>query len=206
VSSHLLLSVTDWLIVIAGEGNFKPTPRAITERLVKLRQIAGPGANKLSISQGRGTANAPPVTPRKPRTAGGVSSGSGKRKRGKEPAIKPDPDAEEDTAVPEPASQDNGASPFKKGHVKMESDDINLADLNEDEESPSKRVRKQTSRPDMVVFQDDSEDSKKGHKYNTSSGSEFVPEKAKNESVGQENATKMDVAEDDEYNEEELWA
>lgn len=188
------------LTLAAGDANSKPTPRAITERLVKLRQMAAPNAtSKVSISKGGIAGSTAQVTPRKPRTPGkSASGGSGKRKRVEEVAIKAEPDAEDGVES-------------EKSQVKKEpgSDEITLADVEAlEEESPSKRVRKPTAHLNMVLFEDDSEDStqKNNHKRNisnNSSGSEYVPEDV----IDQENATKvkteMDVDDDETAN---LWA
>ncbi|KAL1968688.1 hypothetical protein VTN77DRAFT_1514 [Rasamsonia byssochlamydoides] len=178
-----------------GDGDAKPTPRAVSERLVKLRQMTQTGGTtKMSISSVGGSSA--PVTPRKARTpTKAASGGSTKRKRGAdEVAIKPDPDVENHTAA--------ALTPSKKGkgHVKRESDEITLPDLDAiEKESPTKRVRKAAvHHPDMVVYQDDSDENK--NEKLSSSGSEFVPEQAN--SVGKENAMKVE----DDDDESELWA
>ncbi|PYI03797.1 hypothetical protein BO78DRAFT_431850 [Aspergillus sclerotiicarbonarius CBS 121057] len=77
------------------EGAKGPTPRAIAERLVKLRQAArDSGGVEGHFSIGKGIKKASPATtPRKPRKAATAATpGSGKRKRG---AAKKDSDEEE---------------------------------------------------------------------------------------------------------------
>ncbi|OOF95897.1 hypothetical protein ASPCADRAFT_130223 [Aspergillus carbonarius ITEM 5010] len=70
----------------ASEGEERPTPRAITERLVRMRQTARASSGvdgHFSIGKGMKSSSAP-STPRKPRKSVPASTpASGKRKRGK---------------------------------------------------------------------------------------------------------------------------
>ncbi|KAL1984479.1 hypothetical protein VTN96DRAFT_9078 [Rasamsonia emersonii] len=175
-----------------GDADSKPTPRAISERLFKLRHLNGSTSGKLTVSS-VGTSSSAPSTPRKPRTpAQAESNGSRKRKRvSDEDTIEPDPDAE-DISAEAAAPVKKSSSPAKSVQgVKKEFDEIPLADLDMiEQESPSKRVRKQPPRLNMVVYQDESDEGNLN-----SSGTEFVPEEGASP-VGQENKIK---AEDDDW-------
>jgi hypothetical protein len=153
----------------AEDGGEKPTARAISERLVKLRQMGGTNGAKIPISKGPSV----PSTPRKKATPGeSVSGGSNKRKRADtvEPAVKPDPDADYDS------SPVNIGGPIKR-YVKKELEEISLADIKAIEHgTPSKRARKQTEHLNMTVYNDETSEEEKLHRVVSSSGSEFVPE------------------------------
>ncbi|KAL4890506.1 hypothetical protein BDV59DRAFT_204221 [Aspergillus ambiguus] len=84
------------------QGENRPTPRAITERLVRMRQMvkASPNNSDSHFSIGKGTAS----TPRKPRStpkaAGTTSTGKRKRRAKKRDEYEFDESADDQAAVP----------------------------------------------------------------------------------------------------------
>ncbi|KAL1848079.1 hypothetical protein Plec18167_008776 [Paecilomyces lecythidis] len=174
------------------EAASKPTPRAITERLVRMRaQVRSSGTGNFTIGSGKGSAAS---TPRKPRASGNKSAattpGSGKRKRSDvntNGSANGDDDGDEDMNVETPSKKQQKP---KRGHVKKESNDseITIPDLSTIEATPSKRTRTPAAcPPGMVVYQSEGEE-----KTIESSASEYAPEG----SVGQENSYIKDLDEE----------
>lgn len=171
------------LIRLAGtEPGSKPTPRAITERLVRMRaQVRASGTGNFSIGSGKASATS---TPRKPRAPSNKSAGntpaSAKRKRSDidDSAANSKGDAgDDDMKIDTPSKKEKP----KRGHVKKESNDseITLPDLGAVPATPTKRIRTPATCPaGMVVYLSEGE-----NKSIESSSSEYVPEG----SVGQEN-------------------
>ncbi|KAL2004825.1 hypothetical protein VTN00DRAFT_3098 [Thermoascus crustaceus] len=176
----------------------KPTPRAITERLVRLRQMVKSSGANFSIGEGKGT-------PRKPRSntsSAAATPASRKRKNAatpSDPAIMPEPTNSDggDTEVDESAVDTPSKKPqlkqeqpvrtgVKRRRVKQESSDseITLADIDSVDDTPTKRLRTPARLPtNMVVYEGNSEAESNAYE---SSVSEFIPEG----SVGQENEYK----------------
>ncbi|KAL2001445.1 hypothetical protein VTN02DRAFT_1761 [Thermoascus thermophilus] len=174
----------------------KPTPRAITERLVRLRQMVKSGGSaNFSIGKGKGT-------PRKPgsNTSSAVATPvSGKRKNAatpSKPAIKPEPanwdggdtEADDESAVDTPSKkprlkQEQPAwTPVNPCRVKQESSDskITLADFDGVDDTLTRRLRASARLPTNKIVYEGNSDAE-GNAYE-SSASEFIPEG----SVGQE--------------------
>lgn len=117
------------------------------------------------------------------------SGGSRKRKRvSDEATMKPHPDAE-DNSIEAITPIKKPSSPAQSVDGVKELDEMADLDMIE-QESPSKRIRKQPLRLNMVVYQDESDES-----HLNSSGTEFFPEEVAT-SVGQENGIK---AEDEDW-------
>lgn len=187
--------ITPILTQPAGtEAGSKPTPRAITERLVRMRaQVRASGTGNFSIGSSKGSAAS---TPRKPRAKSAATTpGSGKRKRSDANAnesVNGDGDEEMQADTPSKKQQKP-----KRGHVKKEStsSEITIPDLDTIAATPAKRTRTPAAHPsDMVVYQSEGE-----NKSIDSSASEYVPE----ETVGQENTYLKDI--DDEMD-VQAWA
>ncbi|EAU35309.1 predicted protein [Aspergillus terreus NIH2624] len=180
------------------KGDNKPTPRAITERLVRMRQIVKASSNGSDghFSIGKGTANSAASTPRKPRSTSTPKGGagpktpasSGKRKR-RNPYDDGDGDSDDDrVAVKMEADDlDLDATPSRKRPLQPAFAGLNLAQgvrvgttlklepRDEEgvfgvEESPSKRVRKASVLPPGMVSYDVDEDE------GETSASEYQPE------------------------------
>ncbi|KAE8356626.1 hypothetical protein BDV28DRAFT_144951 [Aspergillus coremiiformis] len=169
----------------------RPTPRAITERLVKMRQMAKASNNNteghFSIGKGTGTSTGNTVsTPRKPRksaTTTPKTPTSGKRKHGakSDAAIDDDGDAlvkEEGEETPRKKPLRPASAGVNQGQagvsLKAEpSDDVFM------EDGSPKRVRRASALPPGMVQTYDGDDSQTEL---DSSVSEYLPEDSLKES------------------------
>ncbi|RMJ27896.1 hypothetical protein PHISP_01239 [Aspergillus sp. HF37] len=167
-------------------GDATPTPRAIRERLVKIRKdIKATGAGDTHFSIGDGSAASTPVKPRAPKSSTGLATpASGKRKRTQTPASKKmqqndaDTDAEGengsdmdvDTPSKKPAS---GAQMLVKQEPGEETTAIAGAATASDAGSVTpKRDRKTTAHFNMVDYPSDNDGEVE------TSASEFVPDES----------------------------
>ncbi|KAL5365381.1 hypothetical protein BJX96DRAFT_12219 [Aspergillus floccosus] len=185
------------------KGDNKPTPRAITERLVRMRQIVKASSNGTEghFSIGKGTAKSVASTPRKPRSTSTPKGGagpktpasSGKRKRRNAYDDVDDGDSDDDRVAVKMEADDLGLdTPTKKRPLQPAFAGLNLAqsvrvgttlklEPRDDEgglfgvdRSPSKRVRKASVLPpDMVSYDDDEDDMVE---EGETSASEYQPE------------------------------
>ena len=176
---------TDIHYSAGDDPNAKPTARAITERLVKMRQmVKSNGAGHFSIS-GKNGSSSTPSTPRKPRTPSSVktatpASGKGKHSATEDYAmLKSDPetiDSNDESIKNEHAikteDKDN-STVVKSERAKRESPAtiFGEADTMDNTASPSKRVcTPRTYR--MPGMESEAGDSYSGD----SSDPEFLPE------------------------------
>ncbi|RAL12068.1 uncharacterized protein BO97DRAFT_405787 [Aspergillus homomorphus CBS 101889] len=114
-----------------AEGQDGPTPRAISERLVKIRNMAG---TSFSISKGNKSTTTPNTTPRKPRTKS-VPSTPSSTKRKREDTVKAEPIPTDSFIKSETEGASGSSSPLK-----MEVDDTTPIDLDTILETPTKKT------------------------------------------------------------------
>ncbi|EAW08475.1 uncharacterized protein ACLA_032100 [Aspergillus clavatus NRRL 1] len=194
------LSVDSNKVAAAWPGtdpNERPTPRAIRERLVKMRQIVkASGSDGFSIG-GNTAGNTP--TPKKTRknTTPAKTPASGKRKRGGKAGLAvgengdlaPEYGGNTKQDVKHESDDDEIDTPTKKMPlqpgfttnqpamcailVKSEADDDDVFSAGVDD-TPSKRSRRVSALPrGMVKYEDDEDQPNNGYE---SSSSEFLPE------------------------------
>lgn len=166
---------------IAGtEPKDKPTPRAITERLVRMRQMAksaGGNAGNFAIKKGASGNGSAPSTPSKAaRNGSSVSksttstSGSTKRKNMEPANAANDENDDEIMKTPSKTPRVNKeASPVESKAIKLE-----LEELGDVQDTPTKRSHKSSVLPAGVVnYSADDEETER-----ESSTSEFLPEES----------------------------
>ncbi|PLB45245.1 hypothetical protein P170DRAFT_479764 [Aspergillus steynii IBT 23096] len=172
----------------SGKKNDRPTPRAITERLVRMRQIVkstGTGTSSTDghFSIGKGTGSAP-STPRKPRASGlKTPSTSGKRKlsglgdasqNAHRPVEEDDTPTHKKPLHPTLAGMNRNGNPDQVGvTLKLEVDDDEGF---VDQLTPSpKRVRKASTLPlGMVSYKEEDDDD-----LTVESSSEYTPDQVR---------------------------
>lgn len=145
----------------------KPTPRAVSEHVFKLKKLAKSGAGG---SNGSTTAVSTPKTPRTktttPRASGGTRGSTGgtatksKRKRN----------------AAEHSDEENEFKPINRARFVKDEDIDDLDPLPED--TPSKRARKPTQRFNIAVYEEsgtEAEDDDKGSDRFSSVDPEYAP-------------------------------
>lgn len=122
-----------------ANANERPTPRAVSEHIFKLKKLAKSGsAGNVSAVSTPKTPRTKTLTPRasgNTRTSAGGSTAKSKRKR---------------NAVEETSDSENEFKPVNSVRFKREEDIDDLGPLPED--TPSKRARKPTQHLNMAVF------------------------------------------------------
>ncbi|KAH8431910.1 uncharacterized protein LDX57_009559 [Aspergillus melleus] len=170
-----------------GKEIDRPTPRAITERLVRMRKATcSSNDGHFSISKGNASG---PSTPRRPRAAG-PKTPSSRRKR-PSPAGDADSTAsktveESDTPTKKPSRLNSnggqlglvGSTLKLEATLKMEDDDeVGFVG----QESPVKRLRKASALPSGMVSYKVDDDDEDADEDMESSASEYTPDHAREE-------------------------
>ena len=168
----------------AQDQRDKPTPRAISERLVKMRHMVKATGGGFTIQRSPSTPNKQRGKAETASTPGSKSTvtPSSKRKHGKSTTGGLEDDSDEGGGV----SVDSPSMPPKVKNEPLPTPDmkaikLELAELGDLECTPTKRARRTSSRPaGMVPFNDYDNESER-----ESSASEFLPEEfIKSEDVG----------------------
>lgn len=154
-----------WDFKHAANADERPTPRAVSEHIFKLKKLAKSG------SAGNITAASTPITPRTktttPRASGGTrasacgSTSKSKRKR---------------NAAAEASDSDNEFKPVNSVRFKREEDIDDLGPLPED--TPSKRARKPTQHLNMTAYAEsgtEADEEDKGSNRFSSVDPEYAP-------------------------------
>ncbi|KAE8381073.1 hypothetical protein BDV26DRAFT_289775 [Aspergillus bertholletiae] len=177
-----------------SDPNSRPTPRAITERLVKMRQIVKTSNNGSEghFSIGKGAATSPSGAAATPRKRGKNATAiprtppSGKRKNasksdkglgnGEDVSVKKKGGTPEKQPLwPASADVNQGHAGVRPKAEPVDDDDDDVFFM--DEESPSKRVRKASTRaPGMVSSYSEEEDGSQTEP--DSEISEYLPEES----------------------------
>ena len=152
-----------WFLFNEANADERPTPRAVSEHIFKLKKLAksGSAGNVTAVSTPK-TPRTKTITPRASgRTSAGGSTAKSKRKR---------------NAAAEDSNSDNEFKPVNNIRFKREEDLDDLDPLPED--TPSKRARKPTRHLNMAEYAEsgtETDEDDKGSNRFSSVDPEYAP-------------------------------